>query len=220
MFNTWTVDNWLTLFGLLGGGAAFVAGIREYVIAQRWKRTEWIATAVRLFLDDVKVQRALQMIDWSSKQICLFPDHPDPTRRDAIVVDDFVARALLTHHKHGPFTNEEAAVRDIFDHLLDRLALFEQFVETELVSVEHLRAHLGYWLNNIGRVRDQSTKHARIGALHSYIQEYEFTDVEKLLNRFGYDLAALKESEISRLKLLEGDKLLSYPNQKVFPTLE
>lgn len=214
----WHPEHYLTLVGLVGGFGAFGVGLYQYSVAQRWKRMEWIASAMKAFYEHPDVERALQMVDWNERRIMLFADQPDAARRYVRVNDDVVARALMAHSTHGPFTAVEAAIRDCFDGFLDQLAMVHQYVSAGLVSIEDVRPYLDYWVRNIARP-SAGLPSARLRQLHFYIQHYQFTDVRQLIEAFGFSLLPESVSDTERLKALDSVALLRTVNDSSkYPT--
>jgi hypothetical protein len=63
-FTTWVADDLLKAIALVGAAVAFVIGVLQYRIGQRWKRAEWVAQEMKGLFDDPLVKSALFMIDW------------------------------------------------------------------------------------------------------------------------------------------------------------
>jgi hypothetical protein len=61
-----------TWIGVIAGAITLIVGVREYLIAQRWKRSEFLAAAVDRFFANPGIQTALLLIDYS--RIALEPD--------------------------------------------------------------------------------------------------------------------------------------------------
>jgi hypothetical protein len=62
---------------LVAGGVAFGCGLYQYSRAQAWKRYEFVAAEIRQFDSDPQVRNGMLMIDWGTRDIELFPAHPD-----------------------------------------------------------------------------------------------------------------------------------------------
>jgi hypothetical protein len=177
-------DEAIKLLALVGGSIAFIAGLLQYRKAQRWKRAEWVAQEMQAFFTDQRVAAALRMIDWGARRIELYPERADPAARTVYVRDDELAKALENHEDrpHG-FTEDEATIRDVFDHFLDRLERINSFVETHLVSISDLRPYLSYWARNIKAARDGDPKVDRLVQLKRYMKIYGYAGVEKLFTQ-------------------------------------
>ncbi len=117
---------WVSALGLrlaplapIGAVLGFFFGLWKYSKAQTWKRSEWVAQEMRSFFSDDYVRCALIMIDWGRPRTLAFPRADGAEGTHAIQVDDaVVAKALRIHTEGGPFTPDEAIIRDTFDHFL------------------------------------------------------------------------------------------------------
>jgi hypothetical protein len=123
MLNWWHAlapDGQIKLLALVGASIAFVVGLFQYRITQRWKRAEWVAQEMKDFFGDPSVKTALQLLDWGSRSAELFPNRTNLEDRFVKVGDDDLAKALAYHSDRPEgFTPTEAALRDLFDHFLD-----------------------------------------------------------------------------------------------------
>jgi hypothetical protein len=115
----------LSAIAFLGAAAAFSIGLAQYIRAQTWKRTEWVAQEMESFFNDWRVMAALRMIDYGERRLELYPSRADETKRFVMVLDDDVAKALEHHvvreRDNRVFTDDELTIRDIFDQFLNRL---------------------------------------------------------------------------------------------------
>lgn len=187
MWNWWhalTADGQLKLLALVGASIAFVIGLFQYRKTQRWKRAEWVAQEMKDFFDDPSVKMALQLLDWGSRRAELFPSRADPEDRFVRVRDDDLAKALADHSdRPGGFTPTEAALRDLFDHFLDRLERINSFVDAGLVSLGDVRPYLDYWAGHVITARAGDPRVDRLVQLRRYIRRYSFSGVEALFTR-------------------------------------
>ena len=183
----WSVDNALTLIGLLGGVTAFGIGLRQYRKAQHWKRAEWVAQEMKGFLGDHSVQVSLQIIDWGARRVCLFPDRERIEERYAVVTDDSVAKALRQHDDKSRFTEDEVAIRDAVDRFLDGIERFESYVTAGLIEDRDLRPYLHYWAYHISASQPGDRRVDRLVQLKQYADYYGFSGARSLLSRLGAD---------------------------------
>lgn len=174
-----TVENQLRAAALVGAATAFVIGLLQYRKAQRWKRVEWIAKEMDAFFADNKVALALKMIDWGSRRIELHPNRTNEAERFVAIRDDDLARALR-HHGIQEFSEDEAAIRDVFDHFLDRLERIQSFLEAGLLSHHDVKPYLHYWAVHVIAAKPGYTKVARIVQLRRFITTYGYVGVQKL----------------------------------------
>jgi hypothetical protein len=176
------VGNWISLFGIVVGAAAFLSGRRQYVMAQKWKRAEHVAAETKAFFDHVDVVNTFYMLDWNSRQFTL----PDGSVTQ--IDDDIITRALRYHTVDGSFTPTEEFIRLTFDSFLGALERFECFIEVGLISSHDVRPYLKYWINVIGNKRSGRKDEAFYDAFWGYIDAYGYTGAQSFLKRFGHDI--------------------------------
>ncbi len=175
----WKPDDLLKAMALFGASAAFAIGLFQYRKAQQWKRAEWVAQEMKLILGDETVQMTLILIDWSGRRVKLFPNKSVEAERYARLSDEEIARALEHHgHRVGGFSEQEAAVRDIFDRFLDNLERLSSYVKTGLVTLSDVRPYLSYWAN---RICETSSGARRLVNLRTYMSSYGFDGALELL---------------------------------------
>jgi hypothetical protein len=178
---------WLTLAAMAGGLIAFLAGLMQYRKAQRWKRAEFVAGAIKEFKADPMVRNVLLMLDWNERAIDLFPHDPDPNKRSIRIEDSAIAAALVPHLTRSNFSPVESALRDTFDRFFDHLERFEYFLEAGLVSVREFAPYLRYWLDILGNENSGRKSPEFVRALWVYLDFY-YSGVISLLRRFGYQV--------------------------------
>lgn len=184
--STLTPDGQLKAIALFGAAVAFVVGLLQYRKSQRWKRSEWVAQEMDGFFKDPVVRSALCMIDWGARRLELYPNREKPEERFVVVTDDRMARALEFHENRPEgFTEDEAAIRDAFDHLLDRLERIHSFVEAGLVTVADVSPYLRYWAEHILAARTDDPKVQRLVQLRRFIDRYSFSGVAILFDRLA-----------------------------------
>jgi len=185
VFDGWTIENILKAIALGGGVGAFLVGLWQYRRSQQWKRAEWVAQEMKELLGDPVVQAALQMIDWGSRRVLLFPHRECFEDRFVEVTDDAVQRALIHHEVHGPFTDQEIAIRDAFDRLLDGFERLESYAATGLVSDSDIYPYLSYWAVEITRAKSGDPNADRVVQLRQYMRDYGFLGADRLLCRLA-----------------------------------
>jgi hypothetical protein len=179
----WTPDHLLTAITLAGGAAAFLIGLLQYRKSQHWKRAEWVAHEMKAFLAAPLVQAALQMIDYPDRQVLLFPEREKIEDRHRAVTDQVVREALRPHDETRRFTDDEIAIRDAFDGLLDGLERWDSYVRTGLIADGDVRPYLDYWAKRILSPDPADGAMERLVALRSYMHLYRFDNATQLLQR-------------------------------------
>jgi hypothetical protein len=195
------VSNGVTLLVILGG-------LYQYVKAQLWKRSEFVAAEMKAFFADPEVRKATIMIDWAVRRINLFNTlDPDQTKWP-VVSREQQCQALLPHviipdradgqsdvdsgiisGSQRKFTLAEAAMRDAYDRLLDGLERVSSYLETRLVTKEDLEPYLGYWVNDIASDGEDQIEKQWTYVLFVYVDFYGFSGVQKLSKLFGADIS-------------------------------
>jgi hypothetical protein len=181
-------------------GAA--AGLWQYRKAQRWKRSEFVASEVTHFTSDPPSRNAMLMLDWGSRRIDLFPYEETPERRFVRIDRPLLQTALLTHDQIGRrYTDVEAAVRDCFDAYFGSLDRFHQFIEAGLISEADVRPYLEYWVTTIDRELEPIMQER----IRDYVTFYRFTGAQSLLTKLGASLwtADGRQPPQDRLPILE-----------------
>jgi len=170
---------------VIGGFAAFLLGLSQYVRAQRWKRAEFVAAQIKEFEDNVKVNAALMMLDWSDRKIA-FPSDELGKVVMIMVNEETLCSALLPHEVVSSFSRKEAAIRDCFDRLLDGYVRLQNFIESRLVSTKEVEPYLEYWTKLMaGKMKDRHAPHFYT-LLHQYIAHYHFLGARRLIKSLGH----------------------------------
>jgi hypothetical protein len=149
---------------------------------QKWKTAEFTAVEYRKFRDIKSVRLVEQMLDWKKRNI---PELTEDTVSQ-INIDTLLEKSLDTLQRI--YNTKEQKVRDAFDEYLDELSLFNRYLETNLMKFKQIKPYLNYYVSIIGdKSNEQKSPQAR-QRIWDYIKKYGFTDVEKLLLKFGYDI--------------------------------
>lgn len=179
------IDLFLKGIGGITAIILFIIGFKRYNKEQKWKIKEFVAKEIKEFHENKMNKNAMLMLDWDTRNIELYPEHPDYEKRNVLIGRKELERALLPHHNLTfKFSKDEAIIRDTFDHFLTTLTRFEHFIETEIVSLEDFRPYLRYWIDTIA---EDLPVRAR-NVLHHYIIAYEYIGVINLVKRFGKEI--------------------------------
>jgi hypothetical protein len=182
LVTAFTLDQQLKVIALAGATAAFLVGLLQYTKSQRWKRAEWVSQEMDTFFRDPTVRAALQMIDWGTRRVELYPHRENYDDRFVLITDDIVAAALSSHHdRPRGFTLDETQIRDTFDHFLDRLGRLHSFVEAGLVTTADVAPYLRYWAAQILAAQPGDPRVDRLMQLRRFIVQYGYLAVQELL---------------------------------------
>jgi hypothetical protein len=182
------------LFGAVGALVAvgtLAAGLWQYIRAQRVDRAKFAMAATREFELDPYVRNAQYMLDWSGRLVALWPDGGENAPAAVLVTHAMVAQALRTTGK--PFTDDEVAIRDTFDHFFDHLARFERLVAQGLVTDYNLKPYLGYWCNLLAGARPGHER-PYTAAIKTYLNTYGYKDSAALIQRFAGERAVAADN--------------------------
>ena len=183
------LKDFLTLLGVLSGLATLMKAILEYQKAQKWKKVEFVAKEMKEFFSDYSVKRALTLLDWNARIIYVKDELGKGI--ESVYIDDDILMQSWRHHSElpdGKFTKVEALVRDIFDDFLSKLGTFNHYLKTDLVEKEDLKPYLIYWIDMIGKKGRKNE--AVLSALWNFIDQYGYTDVQELCDKYGYNIKA------------------------------
>lgn len=178
----------IALFGLVGSFLTLLVGVWQYSKAQSWKRAEFVANEVKEMMKDRQVKNALVMLDWTARKVEFFPNAETPDARFSTITDDTLCGAFAKHVDKPRFTREEVAIRDTFDVFFDDLERFECFIESKLVKPKDFRPYLIYWIKAIAGEGAVERRREMIRAMWSYIDFYDFSGIQDLCARYGYDI--------------------------------
>jgi hypothetical protein len=137
------------------------------------------------------VRNAQYMLDWSGRLVALWPDGGENAPAAVLVTHAMVAQALRTTGK--PFTDDEVAIRDTFDHFFDHLARFERLVTQGLVTDYNLKPYLGYWCNLLAGARPGHER-PYTAAIKTYLNTYGYKDSAALIQRFAGERAVAADN--------------------------
>jgi hypothetical protein len=202
----------VSIVGLGGTIGAAVVAIRTFRRNEKWKRAEFLAREMKEFFDDSRVQTALLLIDWGSRQMALLDENADDHGRvrvtrilqvhallPHILVNERAGSDLEPGEQTGDpimrrFTPAEAAIRDCYDAFLDGLERFSSYLQTGLVDTEELRPYLDYWIDDIHAPAKDNDDAAWSAALLTYIDFYRFRGVQSLFRAFDRNIDPTGES--------------------------
>lgn len=213
-----------TVAGAIGSFIVFTIGVSSYLRTEKWKKAEFLAAEMKEFLSTPRVQKALLLIDWGSREIQLLEDRPLDESR--IVVSRQIQTMALRPHillnrtgsdpeiftvdgtdSEEGFTQAEAAIRDCYDAFLDGLERFGSYVQTGVVELSSLRPYIGYWIDDISCATDNADDAAWCAALLTYITFYRFDSVLWLFDAFHRGIRSSSPVYLSFLRLMTNQKL-------------
>jgi hypothetical protein len=88
-------SDWISITGITSGVVVFIVGLLQYRKAQRWKRSEFVATEIKATFADKRVRVALFMLDWNQMKYDLSVDTNNDQHRNVIVTDNDLQQAMV-----------------------------------------------------------------------------------------------------------------------------
>jgi len=186
---------------LIGAAAAFCVGLWQYSKAQQWKRVEFVANEMKMFVEDEAAKAAMVMLDWSRKQMALYRYRADSDKDMRVWVNyELVADALGTDPNEH-YERPRAAIREIFDSFLGYLERFNSFIEARVVKPEDLTPYMHYWTTLLSGNDDKSPEVTRIvlPKFWVFVDHYGYSGARRFVTRFSQITSEL-EREIAKVK--------------------
>ena len=211
-----TIDNWISLAGIFSGIGAFFLGLkkyqdsleqrsevlkqrieaqRQYQRAQDWKRLEFIAKEMRMFVDKAEVRNAIDMMSWLYKSIEFFPDSKLPARNfyERVHCDNVNSTFTKLNQCEG-MSVLETVISETFEIFFQEVERLNGFIETGLISPEELRPYIYFWVDLLNSPetyaertfmeKDRLTYINAIQSLKNYVEDEGYPGVTALLNRY------------------------------------
>lgn len=164
--------------------AVFIKGLIEYTKAQKWKKAEFVANQVKEFNSDANVRMAKLMLDWENREINLFPE------KEPVIVTEGLLLGALTPESYKlqggqlvGFTEEEAKIRDIFDDFFDKIGVFNQYIEADLIRFSDIKPYIIYWLQVLNGQNENYRSEELVIQISKYLKRYGYQDVLALLEK-------------------------------------
>ncbi len=198
--------DWVMAVSALIMALAALAAVVQYVKQQRWKRVEFIRTAVKEFENKPAIANVLSIIDFEEfrefplqlpgrEDVMFFEPKEERLQNALLPHDDALRRkrsveALKDTERYKHELKEyliEIELRSWFDEFLAGLGNFEYYIQSKLITADELRPYVAYWIRLIG-----DREYRREGAsgfyeqLFTYIHRADYSDVQNLFSRFGY----------------------------------
>lgn len=192
-FNQYCLDLSITLsesLTILGAVVAFIVALRQYMKAQRWKRTEFVLSYYNEVLNNFNVRRGMRMLDWNRFDIPVVEGEIEGKTK-FLFDDNLLRSALVNHHDLNPmidFSDEEVVVRLVMDDFFEKFGSFYPFIKTGLVKKEDISGDIMYWISIIGNTRNDRKDEITRNQIWRYLHAYGYDNVINLCELFGYDL--------------------------------
>jgi hypothetical protein len=115
------------------------------------------------------------------RQIEFNPEAPNIADRKTFVPNEKIFDSLTTAPHDELARDDELAfsIRDCFDAFLSYMETFDHYVDQDLITMDALRSHVGYWIDLLG---PDGTLDARYKTrLLNYARNYGMNGIESLI---------------------------------------
>jgi len=152
-------------------------GLFQYRKAQQWKRSEFVAQAIKDLESSERYRCAMKMLDFPRSTIACGGGVN-------IEFDDDVLTDAIPHESLKPYwTKEQEEIRLAFCEFLDGLERLDAFVRSRLISVALLRPYLIYWFRQLTTTEYKSADFR--ATIWNFIDGYEYQGVRRLAERLA-----------------------------------
>lgn len=165
--------------------ALFIKGIWEYSKAQKWKKAEFVSKEIKEFHNDFDIKRALLLLDWNANELDVKSNDLNGTGKMHFS-DGLIVKALRTHMESPTFTDEEVIIKAIFDAFLDRISMFQNYIETGLIKIEDIKPYLIYWIQILADKNNPRKSEVVREQMWKYIDAYGYSNVRLFCAACGY----------------------------------
>ncbi|HMH43905.1 MAG TPA: hypothetical protein VK557_10515 [Pyrinomonadaceae bacterium] len=181
----------LDLLSKLGIGltvVVFMVGLHQYGQGQKWEREKFLAGAIKEFVELQTVRNAMKMMDSltlyrDGRQIEFNPKADRAEDRKTYVSNGKIFDSLTTAPHDELARDDELAfsIRDCFDAFLSYLETFDHYINQDLITMDALTSHVGYWIELLG---PEGKLEARFKTrILNYANNYGMSGVENLIQK-------------------------------------
>jgi hypothetical protein len=179
------LTDYITLVTAMVAVSGLFAGLYQYIIAQKWKRSEFAAKHLEQLTTDPKLELFCKLLDWSVR-LSSVPDKYRSLTDDDTFVHDWriLKEALLPDKKVGHVTWQHMLYRDLIDHCFGYCERINHYISIKLISIHDVSSLL-YWLQQISKPRFMPEPEKYQWLFIDYLQRYEYRGVIELIQRFN-----------------------------------
>jgi hypothetical protein len=171
---------WLKALAPLAAVTVFAIALAQYVRAEAWKKTEFVAKLYKEFSDDEDCKHALWILVGDKRKI-YYREGNDLVGYDYDynVLLDALTRAVARKELNPA----QLHIRDTLDRLFVYLEQFDRAIQRRLVSQDDVFPYFGYWVDLLKGEPDVSPPKPVLDSILAYIDFAGFDDVQKFLER-------------------------------------
>jgi len=171
--------------GFVVAVGGFGLGIYQYRQGRLEARRKFAAESIRVLKDNLCVQAAGRMLDWSYREGGIEIPVPGTDKRYSIspFVHTILAPALVPHQKKQDiFPPDETAIRDVFDVFIDELEILAHQEAAKAIALEDIAPYLRYLADLVHGRRDQVDKKVSVNLIE-YMERYWGLHILDFLDR-------------------------------------
>lgn len=174
--------------GIAASVLVFLIGLYQYDQGQKWKREEFLAAGVKEFTEQSSVRNAMRMLDSLAlspepdygREVKLFPDKEKYEERTVFVSNGEIYNALtIKLEEVANLDNKAKEIRACFDGFLSYMESFYHYLTQDLITLDALMSHIGYWLIILGSGEELKCMYKK--RIFAYADKYKFHEVELLI---------------------------------------
>ena len=178
-------DTILKFVALLFSFAAISKAIHEYIKAQKWKKAEFVAKEVKEFNSSYEVIEVMKLLDLVEYE---FTNTNKPFEGWILKdTDNYLKKAFdVSKMNEDTLSDHQLFTRDIFDCFFDYLLMFNNYIDTKLITVKDIKPYLHYWIDILANPENTQKTDATRNRMWDYIDKYGYKGVRSLCAKFGY----------------------------------
>jgi hypothetical protein len=164
-----------------GGGFA----LWRWMVDQKWRRVQYAQSLIKTCFENEKVIKACEILDTFDQKIRFDEENCSEGYRDIQITDKFLIEALSTFEQKEKNTEDEQAVRHVFDDFFDQLTAFQNHIDAGLIKMRDVRPYLEYWIKELtGNGKVHSAEFA--GQTYKYLNYFGYNKVLIFARKMGY----------------------------------
>lgn len=169
----------VALGGVVVALVGFLAGLHQYRVAQKWKRSEFAATLIERFTENAKLRDCCLFLDYAIRTMPV-PEDYRPFAPEERFVHNWqeMAAAMQPEEQAGAFNWQQTMYRDYFDHFFDYLERVNHYLRIDLFDITDVQ-YLAYWVKQIDKPRFADSP-----IFADFITAYGYEGVRELADRF------------------------------------
>jgi hypothetical protein len=171
-----------TVLGTIVAVVIFCSGLHQYIKAERWRRTEFLAKLYGEFSNDPAAVRAIWMLDGDDRVI--FFEEGDK-HKEYPVNQERVIEALREYSPENEFSQLDLHIRDSFDVFFVYIEQFDRAIQNRLVDKDDVRPYFAYWIDLLNNQRDNTNDERLRNQILNYVDVIGFVHVQRFLARWA-----------------------------------